>query len=138
MVLEDARGTISTRSGTWKWQVTERRGWPKSDVKGRRLGFEDPSNAVNRMSLELEIDVDLDDLSEEAILRFSLVPLKRRFEDSTGAVWIARPVENDHTHRDESVGRVLLHSLVHGSRNVDLPPNRTLGDMKNDELLALV
>jgi hypothetical protein len=138
MVLEDAQGTISTRSGTWKWQVTERRGWPKSDVKGRRLGFEDPSNAVNRMSLELEIDVDLEELSEEAILRFSLVPLKRRFEDSAGAVWIARPVENEHKHRDESVGRVLLHSLVHGYRNVDLPPDRTLGDMKNDELLALV
>ena len=136
MGLEDARGTISTRSGTWKWQVTERRGWPKSDVKGRRLGFEDPSNAVNRMSLELEMEME--DLSEEVIEQLSLAPVKLRFEDSTGAVWIARPVENDHTHRDESVGRVLLHSLVHGSRNVDLPPDRTLGDMKNEELVALI
>jgi hypothetical protein len=90
------------------------------------------------MSLELDIDLDVEDLSEEAILRFSLVPLKRRFEDGSGAVWIARPVENDHTHMDESVGRVLLHSLVHGSRNVDLPRHRTLGDMKNEELVALV
>jgi hypothetical protein len=54
---------------------------------------------------------------------------KRRFEDGSGEVWIAHP---------EPVGRVSLHSLAHGAKIVDLPPKRTLGDMKNEEMVALV
>jgi hypothetical protein len=127
MGLEDTQGTIKTRSGTWDWRLRELRSWPKSDVTGKRLGFQDPSNAVNRMSLEIELDVD--DLSENMIQRLSLVPLKRRFEDGSGEVWIAHP---------EPVGRVSLHSLAHGAKIVDLPPKRTLGDMKNEEMVALV
>ena len=136
MVLKDAEGTIQTRSGTWDWRVKELRTWPKSDVTGKRLRFEDPSNTVNRMSLEL--DPELEELSEQIVGRLSLVPLKRRFEDATGDVWIAHPVDNGETYRDDLVGRVSLHNLVHGSRIVDLPPDRTLGDMKNEELAALV
>lgn len=136
MGLKDAQGTIKTRSGTWDWRVKELRTWPKSDVTGKRLRFEDPSNAVNRMSLEL--DPELAELSETIVGRLSLAPLKRRFEDSTGGVWIAHPVDNGDTYRDDAVGRVSLHNLVHGSRIVDLPPDRTLGDMKNEELVALV
>jgi hypothetical protein len=136
MSLKDAQGTIKTRSGTWDWRVKELRTWPKSDVTGKRLRFEDPSNTVNRMSLEL--DPELEELSEKTVGQLSLAPLKRRFEDATGGVWIAHPVDNGDTYRDDSVGRVSLHSLVHGSRIVDLPPDRTLGDMKNEELVALV
>ena len=136
MVLTDAKGTIKTRSGTWNWQVKELRTWPKSDVTGKRLGFQDPSNTVNRMSLEL--DPELVELSDEVIGGLSLLPLKRRFEDGTGAVWIAHPVENGDTYRDESVVRISLHSLTLGSKIVDLPPKRTLGDLKNEELVALV
>jgi hypothetical protein len=136
MSSEDTKGTIKTRSGTWVWTVRELRAWPKSDVTGKRLGFQDPSNAINQMSLELEMDVD--DLSEKVIQSLSLVPLKRRFEDGSGEVWIAHPVDNGDTHREEPVGRVSLHNLAHGSKMVHLPPKRTLGDMKNEELIALV
>jgi hypothetical protein len=136
MDLEDAQGTIKTRSGTWDWQVTQLRAWRKSEVPAKRIGFKDPCNAVNRMSLQFEMDVD--ELSEEVIQRLSLVPLKRRFEDGTGEVWIAHPVDQSDTPRDELVGRVSLHNLVHGFKLVDLAPERTLGDMKNDELVALV
>jgi hypothetical protein len=88
--------------------------------------------------MSLELDPELEELSEKTVGQLSLAPLKRRFEDATGGVWIAHPVDNGDTYRDDSVGRVSLHSLVHGSRIVDLPPDRTLGDMKNEELVALV
>ena len=136
MGLEENEGTIKTRSGTWDWKLRELRSWPKSDVTGKRLGFQDPSNAVNRMSLELEMEME--DLSETVIEQLSLVPRKRRFEDSNGEVWIAHPVEDSPTRSEVPVSRVSLHSLAHGVKIVDLPPKRTLGDMKNAELVALV
>jgi hypothetical protein len=136
MGLEENEGTIKTRSGTWDWKLRELRSWPKSDVTGKRLGFQDPSNAVNRMSLELEMEME--DLSETVIEQLSLVPRKRRFEDSNGEVWIAHPVEDSPTRSEVPIGRVSLHSLAHGVKIVDLPPKRTLGDMKNAELVALV
>ena len=136
MALEENEGTIKTRSGTWNWKLRELRSWPKSDVTGKRLGFQDPANAVNRMSLELEME--LEDLSETVIEQLSLVPRKRRFEDGSGEVWIAHPVEDTPTRSDEPIGRVSLHSLEHGVKIVELPPKRTLGDLKNAELVALV
>lgn len=136
MGLNDAKGTIKTRSGTWDWRVKELRSWPKSDVTGKRLGFEDPSNTVNRMSLEL--DPELEELSDTLVGRLSLTPLKRRFEDADGGVWIARPVEPEESYAADMAGRVSLHNLVRGSKIVDLPPDRTLGDLSNEELLALV
>ena len=136
MGLEVNEGTIKTRSGTWDWKLRELRSWPKSDVTGKRLGFQDPSNAVNLMSLELEME--LEDLSETVIEQLSLVPRKRRFEDGSGEVWIAHPVEDTPTRSEEPVGRVSLHSLEHGVKIVELPPKRTLGDLKNSELVALV
>ena len=137
MALNGATGTIKTRSGTWDWRVKELRSWPKSDVTGKRLGFEDPSNTVNRMSLELDPELE-EELSETLIGRLSLTPLKRRFEDAEGGVWIARPVEPAESYPAETGGRVSLHNLVRGSKIVNLPPDRTLGDLSNDELLALV
>jgi hypothetical protein len=136
MGLEEKEGTIKTRSGTWDWKLRELRSWPKSDVTGKRLGFQDPSNAVNRMSLELEME--LDDLTEQVIEELSLAPRKRRFEDGAGEVWIAHPVEGSPTRSEPPVGRASLHNLTHGVKVVDLPPKRTLGDMKNAELVALV
>lgn len=136
MGLEEREGTIKTRSGTWDWRLRELRKWPKSDVTGKRLGFQDPSNAVNRMSLELELEMD--DLSEKVIERLSRAPRKRRFEDAAGEVWIAHPVDDGLGDLQESGGRVSLHNLTHGAKIVDLPPDRTLGDLKNEELVALV
>lgn len=133
---DETQGTIKTRSGTWDWKLRELRSWPKSDVTGKRLGFQDPANAVNRMSLELEME--LEDLSVQVIEQLSLAPRKRRFEDSDGEVWIAHPVDDSPGRAEEPVGRVSLHNLTHGVKVVDLPPKRTLGDMKNEELLALV
>lgn len=130
------KGTIKTRSGTWNWELTSLRAWPKSDVTGKRLGFEDPDNAVNRMSLELEPDDA--EITEKEILELSLVPRKRRFEDKSGTVWIAHPVEEPRPKGDKSAGKVSLHSLGHDSKVVELPPGRKLGDMKNEELAALV
>lgn len=136
MSEQNKQGTIKTRSGTWDWKLTSLRSWPKSDVTGKRLGFEDPTNAVHAMSLHLEPDDE--ELSEKSIRDLSLAPLKRRFQDGSGTVWIAHPVDRAQTIATESVVRVSLHSLEHGSRTVDLPPGRTLGDLKEKELLALV
>lgn len=133
---QNEQGTIKTRSGTWEWELTSLRAWPKSDVTGKRLGFEDPANAVNAMSLELEPDGE--ELSEKSIRDLSLAPLRRRFEDSSGAVWIAHPVDGSRGKGAKLVFRVSLHSLEHGSKVVDLPPGRTLGDLKDKELVALV
>ena len=36
---QNVQGTIKTRSGTWEWELTSLRAWPKSDVTGKRLGF---------------------------------------------------------------------------------------------------
>jgi hypothetical protein len=105
-------------------------------VTGKRLGFEDPANAVNAMSLELEPDDE--ELSEKSIRDLSLSPLRRRFEDSSGVVWIAHPVDGSRVKGAKSVSRVSLHSLEHGMKVVDLPPGRTLGDLKDKELVALV
>ena len=136
MGLEETQGTIKTRSGTWDWKLRELRSWPKSDVTGKRLGFQDPSNAVNRMSLELEME--LEDLTEKVIEELSLAPRKRRFEDGSGEVWIAHPVDDGLVHPDGTGGKVSLHNLEKGVKVVDLPAKRTLGDMKNEELVALV
>ena len=137
MSEQNKQGTIKTRSGTWDWKLTSLRSWPKSDVTGKRLGFEDPANAVHAMSLHLEPDDE--ELSEKSIRDLSLVPLKRRFQDGSGTVWIAHPVEDGGRGiATKSVLRVSLHSLEHGSKVVDLPPGRTLGDLKEKELVALV
>ena len=136
MGTEENTGTIKTRSGTWNWQLRELRKWPKSDVTGKRLGFRDPANEINRMSVELELEVET--LSEAEIKRLSRVPLKRRFEAENGEVWIAHPVEGGSGQSKDAVERVSLQSLGHRARIVDLPPKRTLGDMKNEELAALV
>jgi hypothetical protein len=136
MGLEETQGTIKTRSGTWDWKLRELRSWPKSDVTGKRLGFQDPSNAVNRMSVELEME--LEDVTEEVIEELSRVPRKRRFQDGSGEVWIAHPVDDGLDHPDGTGGQVSLHNLEKGVKVVDLPAKRTLGDMKNEELVALV
>jgi hypothetical protein len=136
MTLEETQGTIKTRSGTWDWKLRELRSWPKSDVTGKRLGYQDPSNAVNRMSVELEME--LEDLTEKVIEGLSLAPRKRRFEDGSGEVWIAHPVDDGLDNPSGTGGRISLHNLVQGVRVVDLPAKRTLGDMKNEELVALV
>jgi len=70
---QNQQGIIKTRSGTWQWELTSLRAWPKSDVTGKRLGFEDPANALNAMSLELEPDGD--ELSEKSIRHLSLALL---------------------------------------------------------------
>jgi hypothetical protein len=136
MGLEEKQGTIKTRSGTWDWQLRELRSWPKSDVTGKRLGFQDPANAVNRMTIELEME--LDEITEELIEELSLVPRKRRFEDGNGEVWIAHPVDDGPTRAGDPVGKVSLHNLTQGVKVVELPAKRTLGDLKNAELVSLV
>ncbi len=133
---QDERGTIKTRSGTWEWELTTFRSWPKSDPTGKRLGFEDPANAVNTMSLRLEPDDE--EFSEKRIRHLSLAPLRRRFEDGSGNVWIAHPVGEGRAKVSKSVLRVSLHSLERASKIADLPPGRTLGDLKNKELVNLL
>lgn len=133
---QDGHGTIRTRSGTWEWEIKTFRSWPKSNVTDKRLRFADPANAVNTMSLRLEPDEE--DLSETSIRDLSLVPLRRRFEDDSGTVWIAHPVDKRRAKVGGSVSRVSLHSLEHRSKVVDLPPNRTLGDLENQELVDLI
>ncbi len=133
---QDEQGTIKTRSGTWDWQLKTFRSWPKSNVTGKRLGFEDPANAVNTMSLTLEPDDE--SISEKTIKDLSLAPVRRRFQDNSGVVWIAHPIDAGRANDAKSICRVSLHSLEHGSKVVDLPPGRTLGDLKNKELADLV
>lgn len=133
---QDERGTIKTRSGTWDWELKTFRSWPKSNPTGMRLGFEDPANSVNTMSLRL--DPDDAEFSEKCIRRLSLLPRKRRFEDDSGNVWIAHPVGEGRTEVGKSVVRISLHSLEQRSKMADLPPGRTLGDLKNKELVDLI
>ena len=90
------------------------------------------------IALCAELEPDGEELSEKSIRDLSLSPLRRRFEDSSGVVWIAHPVEGGRAKGAKSVFRVSLHSLEHGSKVVDLPPGRTLGDLKDKELVALV
>ncbi|MFO7587806.1 MAG: hypothetical protein R6X22_07000 [Gemmatimonadota bacterium] len=133
---EKERGTIETRSGTWEWEVKTVRSWPKSNATGRRLRFADPANAVNTMSLALEPDGG--ELAEGSIQDLSRTPHRRRFQDRSGTLWIAHPVNEGRTRGGEPVRRVSLHSLDHRPKVVDLPPGRTLGDLKNAELIELL
>lgn len=87
------------------------------------------------MSVKLEPEIEA--FSENSVRRLSLGPLSRRFEDESGAVWIAHPVGESRTRAGKTVRRVSLHSLEHPSRVMDLPPGRTLGDLKNKELVNL-
>jgi hypothetical protein len=133
---QDDRGTIRTRSGTWEWTLKTFSPWPKSSPVSRRLGFKDPANVVNTMSVRLEAEVEV--FSERSVRRLSLGPLSRRFEDCAGNVWIAHPVGERRAGAGEPVRQVSLRSLEHPSRIMDLPPGRTLGDLKSAELAELV
>lgn len=128
-------GTIKTRSGTWGWKLKTFSSWPKSSPTARVLGFEDPANPINTMSVRIEPE---EEFSEEDVERLSLVPLKRRFQDGSGNVWIAHPASEPGGRSEKSVRQVSLHSLDQESRTADLPPGRTLGDLKNKELVSLV
>jgi hypothetical protein len=128
-------GTIETRSGTWGWKLKTFSSWPRSSPTARVLGFEDPANPINTMSLRIEPE---DDFSEEGVARLSLTPLRRRFQDNSGSVWIAHPASEPGARRGKAVRKVSLHSLDHETKTTELPPGRTLGDLKNKELVSLV
>ena len=129
------QGTIETRSGTWEWHLKTFNSWPKSSPVRRHLGFRDPSNAVNTMSVRVEPEVTF---TESSVLRLSLGPRSRRFADRSGNVWVAHPAGERATRTGGSIRQISVHSLEHLSKSIDLPPGRTLGDMKNGELLSLV
>lgn len=130
------RGTIKTRSGTWDWEIKTFRPWPRSKPLSRRLSFRDPVNEVNTMSVRLEPEGD--ELCEKKVLRLSLAPRSRRFEDRSGDVWIAHPAGKALAGARCPVRRISLHNLARRMRIVDLPPDRTLGDLTNKELVNLV
>lgn len=134
--MSDESGTIKTRSGIWDWELKTFGSWPKSKPTGRRLGFKDPDDPVNTMSLSLEPEYE--EFSEKSIQRVSLTPVTRRFADSSGDVWIARPLGERRARVPGEVLRVTLHNLKHGSKTVELPPGRVLGDLKNKELVDLL
>lgn len=135
MKEQDDRGTIETRSGTWEWTLKTYSRWPKSSPVSRRLGFQDPANGINTMSVRIE--PEFGEFRAESVRLLSLGPLRRRFEDPAGDVWVAHPA-GERTARDgESIQQVSLHSLEHGSKIIELPPGRTLGDLKNDEIANL-
>jgi len=129
------QGTIETRSGTWEWQLKTFNSWPKSSPARRHLGFRDPANAVNTMSVRIEPEVTF---TENAVIRLSLGPRSRRFADRAGNVWVAHPAGERATRTGSSIRQISVHSLEHLSRSIDLPPGRTLGDLKNGELVRLV
>lgn len=132
---DQEQGTVRTRSGTWGWRLRTFSSWPKSAPTARLLGFEDPANPVNTMSVRIEPE---EDFSEEDVRRLSLVPVRRRFQDKSGNVWIAHPASQPVARSGETARQVSLHSLDHGSKTAVLPPGRTLGDLKNKELVSLV
>ncbi len=129
-------GMIETRSGNWQWSIMEIRPWPRSAVTERRLAFEDPVNPINRMSVGLGLDCD--DFSSEAIQRFSREPKKRRFEDQSGNIWIAYLLRGRFVKGIEQGRQISLRRLGQESRVANLPDGMTLGDLRHDELLALV
>jgi len=129
-------GAIETRSGSWKWVVTEISPWATSPVTAKHLEFEDPANAINRMSHQLTLDWD--DFSEEAIKRLAKEPTRRRFEDSSGSIWIVYPLRESVARQAEPAERVSLRCLERTSRVADLSRSRSLGDLRHEELIALV
>lgn len=129
-------GTIETRSGTWKWEVRTLDSRSRKKPAGKALGFEDPQNAINTMAVRLEPDHEK--ITAKSVRKLSLVPRTRRFRGPTGSVWIAHPAGERKNGGGEPVCLVSLHSLKHESRIVDLPPERTLGDLKDEELADLV
>ncbi len=130
------KGAIEIRSGPWKWSLTEIRPWATSPVTARRLEYEDAANAINRMSHKLALDWD--DYSEEAIKCLAKEPTRRRFEDDSGSIWIVYPLRQRLTMSTEPARRVSLRSLGQRSRVADLPRGRSLGDLRHQELIALV
>lgn len=130
------RGTIKTRSGTWEWTLKTFTRWPKSSPVSQRIRFRDPANGINTMSVR--IDSEVDEFRADSVQLLSLRPLSRRFQDSEGGVWVAHPVGDNANRVGNSARRVSLHSLEHPSKITDLPPGRTLGDAKNQELAALL
>jgi hypothetical protein len=130
------QGTIETRSGTWDWEVRTLNSRSNRKPAGKRLGFEDPANAINTMAVTLEPDHEL--IKAKQVKRLSLAPRTRRFLGPEGVVWIAHPVGEGKNGDGKSVLQVSLHSLKHESRIVDLPPERTLGDLKSEELAELI
>ena len=130
------QGTIETRSGTWEWTVRTLNSRSNRKPAGKALGFEDPANAINTMAVTL--DPDHEQIKAQLVEQLSLAPRTRRFRGRSGKVWIAHPAGEGKNDDGERVHRVSLHSLEHESRVVDLPPDRTLGDLKSEELADLV
>lgn len=137
MSEQDERGTIETRSGTWEWELKTFSSWPRGKPTARRLGFQDPADGINTMTVRLEPEGD-EILSKQSVRRLSLAPRARRFEDRSGHVWIAHPAGDLPAGAGKPPRHVSLHSLERGSRIIELPPGRTLGDLKNKELVNLV
>jgi hypothetical protein len=130
------QGTIETRSGTWAWKVRTLNSRSNRKPAGKALGFEDPANAINTMSVTLEPDHE--QIKAKLVEQLSLAPRTRRFRGPSGMVWIAHPAGEAKNGDGKPVRQVSLHNLERDSRVVDLPPDRTLGDLKSDELAELV
>jgi hypothetical protein len=126
------RGTIETRSGTWEWEVSWFRSKSKTNGQGGVLELADPDDELNVMTVLIDPDGEF---SEEAVRDLSLAPRKRRFEDEDGNLWIAHPVDR---RSRKAPPRISLHNLENGSRVVELPPQRTLGDLRHEELVELI
>ena len=128
-------GTISIRSGTWKWIFVEINDLPEWTVSYRRLSFQDPDD--NHAEMSLSAPLDWEDFSDTGVARLALDVTERRFDASTGELWRAYPLKDLESWKG-SVRRVHFRGPGQQSKAVTLPPNRTLGDLTHSELLYLL
>jgi len=128
-------GTISTRSGTWKWALSEAIVPETRSAGNRVLLFRDPENRKNEMTVTEGLD--LEDLSNQAIERLSRKPENRQF-DADGVVWNAIPLSGKGEDGDPAPPRVLIQATGKAHSNVELPEGLSLGELTRAELSGLI
>lgn len=134
-------GQIEIRSGRWNWHLSDYTEPATGETAIRVLHYVRPEDGEDTMEVELPSDWDFD-ASEVAAL--AVAPTRRKLVDSDGIEWtlehqerppIAIAVDRNLDHLPD---QVRLVSKYHETRVIDLPEGKRLGELKRNEILALL
>ena len=127
---QTSEGTIELRSGRWKWAAHR-------SAEGCAFVFHDEKSPANRMRTWLT-DATMADGDAERAAR---EPELRWWEDPVGTLWETRIEESRFPPTLEQRSRTRMRITFHaGARRIgtELPEGRTLGELTNAELSALL
>ncbi len=141
--------TVDLPSGRWEWTVHDEEGSgarPRRGARGplaRTLVLQETANPANRMVVR--VPPHLGEPGDGAAVAAAAVHPQRRFvQGEDGVVWAVWPVEHDPDVAEAMAPRLDPSREIRASREGDparaslLPGGRGLGELTDDELLALL